>query len=198
MKKLTSVSCALVFVIALAGAAWASPVQFDLAGSPYSSVVVNENVWGANLNATLANGLDDQMFWLQDGQTQTVDFFTFTTSGLGAGNYSVAATLGFDQPLIGAAGSGSGTFGTFFGIISGGSLTWDSNTIPDTFTFNGNTISVDFQDGWTVGFGDTATVHAYITNVGGGTASVPEPSTLLLLGVGLLGLAAGTRKRSRR
>jgi hypothetical protein len=61
-----------------------------------------------------------------------------------------------------------------------------------------NTISVDVQDGWTVGLGNTATVDTYITNAGGGTASVPEPSILLLLGTGLVGIRFWTRMRLGR
>jgi hypothetical protein len=199
MRRLVVVAaCGLMFILAVAGAVGASPVQFDLAGSPASWVTVNDNANWANLSATLVTNLDKQIFTLADGQTQTVDFFTLSASGIGGGSYSIAANLGFDIPTMASSGSGSGQFFTAFGLISGGTLAWDPATLPDVFTVAGNTISVDFQDGWTVGLGNTATVHAYITNQGGGTASVPEPSMLLLLGLGLVGFAVGTRTRLSR
>ena len=201
MRRLSGVACGLMFLLVIAGAVGATPVGFDLAGSSGgSSVTVSDNANWANLNAALATNLDSQIFTLSDGQTQTVDFFTLTASGIGVGTYSIAANLAFQQPVgfSSGSGSGSGQFFTAFGLISGGTLAWDPATLPDVFTYAGNTISVDFQDGWTLGLGNTATVHAYITNEGGGTASVPEPSILLLLGTGLVGIRFWTRMRLSR
>jgi hypothetical protein len=199
MKKFT-MSCCLVLVFGLTALAGATPITFDLAGSNGGSLVsIQESVAGADLTANLADNLNSQIFTLSDGQTQTVDFFMLTASGLGYGNYSISATLGFDMPAgIGSAGSGSGCFFTFYGLFSGGTLNWNPNTLPDYFTLaDGNRFKVDFEDGVTCGIGNSTMVHAYITNLGGGSAPVPEPATLLLLGSGLIGLFSFGRRRMK-
>ncbi len=202
MAKRALSFCSFVFALMMAGVAGATPVYFDLAGSSGgSSVSISEIGLGANLTASLANSLNSQIFTLNDGQTRAVDFFTLTTSGLGGGIYTIAATMAFDQPNnvnAVASGYGYGVFCTFLGVISGETLTWDPNSLPDVFTVAGNTISVDFEDVSTLIIGNTTMVHAYITNEGGGTAApVPEPSTMLLLGAGLIGVCLCGRWRSR-
>lgn len=179
----------------MVGVANATPVSFDLAGGPETSVTVSDSAPLATLTGTLASDLDSQVFTLNDGETRTVDFFTLTARGLALGaSYNVAATLAFDLPDIDAAGAGDGNFFTIFGVLSGGTLDWDDSTLPDYFTAGGNTLKVDFEDGRTILLGDTVMIHAYITNQGGGTAPVPEPGTMLLMGSGLIGLAGACRR----
>ncbi len=191
MKATSRILLTLTIVLALAVNCWATPVTFspDVLGS---SVTASDNAWFGDMKGTLA--LSATPFTLADGVTQALDFFTLTASGIVITNtYNVTANLAFSTPLIASEGIGGGKFSTFFGIISGGTLSWTD--MPKTFTLaDGNVITIDFQDGWTINvLNNTAMVHAYVTNNGGGTA-VPEPTTLLLFGLGLLGLAGVRRK----
>ncbi len=200
MMKPFLIACSMALALSMTGIAGATPVYFDLAGrNGGSSVSISEIGLGANLTASLANNLDSQIFTLNDGETRAVNFFTLTTSGFGGGIYSIAATLAFDQPDIHAvtSGSGYGVFCTFLSVLSGETLKWDPNSLPDAFTVAGNTISIDFEDISTFGIGNTTMVHAYITNEGGGTTPVPEPSTILLLGISLVAVAFFSRWRMK-
>lgn len=181
----------------MAGGAYATPVVIDLAGAPGSSVTLsNVSTWPSGwtgLTPNLAPDLDSQYFELVDGAWAVFEFFTLTADGLGLGSANVSATLAFDVPFgLGGSGSGDVHWGTFFGIVSGGTLTWTSMPVDVTLA-DGNVLRIAFEEGVAVELCDTATVHATVTNLGG--ASVPDGgATAMLLGGGLMALAALRRR----
>ena len=195
MKKFLMFLCAVTLVFGMVGSAIAVPINFDVAGASSSSVTISNvsPLWGCvSISAALVDDLDSQVFSLNNGASKTFDFFDITVSECGIGTADISATLAFDTPSgASITGSGNGWFGTFFGVVSAGGLTWGD--VPQTYFLpNGNSFDVDFEDICVKGFGNTTTVSATVT---AHANPVPEPSTNLLMGVGLLGLVVYSRKR---
>ena len=196
--------CGMALFGAMAGIANAIPIEFDIAGAPSSSVTLSdENGWGwADASVDLVDDLDNVIFSLGDGQSHTFDFFDITIYGVfGEVSADVLATLAFDAPPDNSViGSGHGWGLTLMGFLSAGGLSWSD--MPQRLTLDtGDYFDVDFEDICEWGLGNTTTVSATITaHAGPGTAAVPvpEPSTVLLLGAGIFGLAAYALKRCSR
>ena len=200
MKKFLMILCAVMLVFGMVGTAMATPVTFDVEGSPDSYVSFTSTHTGifgfgtdTSISATLADLDTVPDFTLNDGDSKIIDFFTFEVEGNGIGFFDLDANLNFDTPPLDAGGPGSGGWGAI-GSYSGGIFLWDDSTQDFTLA-DGNVVEIAMEDGFALGEGNEVTVHATITNNGGGVAPVPEPSTILLLGLGLIGMAGYGRKR---
>ena len=184
-------------VLAAPLAANAIPVTFDLAGAPKSSVKLTDfnGFCLCGIDLTLNPLLGSAGGTLNVGESFSFDFFSIDIWGIGGGTGKIAATLGFDSPATApnAGGTGVGSF-LVFGDFVAGSLTWTVKNWDFSLT-DGTSYRVSFDD--LLGLTDDATtVKGRIKLlIGPGAVKVPEPATLTLFGLGLLGLGLMRRRR---
>lgn len=96
----------------------------------------------------------------------------------------------FRYPIIGVMSDVGGTLEAFSSELGN-----PGTTYPGAFPFRG----LESDDSYTVS-GNTITVSMNVTEPGDWirVVTAPEPSTILLLGLGLVGLAIGLRKRGKK
>lgn len=194
MRLLNLIKIAAVALVMAAGSAQAVSVHFDVDGAGSSA---NANRTGcifcaSDISASTVSGLDSEAFSLTEGMSYSFDFIEFTASGLGGGTYEVSATLAFSDPGGAITATGGGVYGTFFGAISGGTLTWD-DAVQQVAFGNGGLYTVALQQGITLVKG-SAIAKATVTL---DAAPVPLPASALLLLAGIGGLGV-MRARNRR
>ena len=208
MSPLTSlrkvaVSLAMFAVVALGSAVVANAdsavinvPNSGLSGSPGPYATVNYVLNGGNIDVTVTMEPGFEAFGLGNGNN---GIFGFNIVGSTAGLNITGLPAGWAFNPAGGQMDGFGNFDVTLSCCNPPGVTSFSFTISRTGGFS--SASDIFEANST---GAHFAIHIAPTNgnptgfaADGGTPEVPEPASLLLMGSGLLALAAGLRKRFR-
>jgi hypothetical protein len=193
-------SLAIVPLVLLSpGNAEATPIisfDVDAADSSVRLSDVQGVCIACSVTTSLAPELESVAFSLAPGESRTFDFFTISVGGpFAAFTADVTAALAFDTPSgVSVTGEGAGAFARLFGKLIAGKLEWTN--LPETIALpDGRAFAVGFSDLLALEYGHALTVTATVTAER--VMSVPEPSTLALVGSGILALVASSRRMRR-